>query len=75
MNWDPTVRHTFWNIAFGSFFSWITHISVNQGMVQRFLAMPTITKARLYYLKYSKFLAFSKNSKFSVCFAFSASVC
>ncbi|XP_059468470.1 sodium-coupled monocarboxylate transporter 1-like [Neocloeon triangulifer] len=46
MDMNPTVRHTFWNIAFGSFFSWITHISVNQGMVQRFLAMPSINKAR-----------------------------
>jgi hypothetical protein len=48
MDLDPTVRHTFWNIAFGTFFSWITHVSVNQGMVQRFLAMPSINKARMY---------------------------
>jgi uncharacterized membrane protein len=47
MSLDPTVRHTFWNIAFGSFFSWITHVSVNQGMVQRFLSMSTITKAQM----------------------------
>ncbi|KAF4533540.1 hypothetical protein B566_EDAN001025 [Ephemera danica] len=47
MNPDPTVRHTFWNIAFGSFFGWVTHISVNQGMVQRFLAMPSIGRARV----------------------------
>ncbi|CAB3377454.1 Hypothetical predicted protein [Cloeon dipterum] len=47
MDPSPTVRHTFWNIAFGSFFGWITHISVNQGMVQRFLAMPSINKARI----------------------------
>ncbi|XP_046397965.1 sodium-coupled monocarboxylate transporter 1-like [Ischnura elegans] len=44
---DPTVRHTFWNTVFGCVFSWMTHISVNQGMVQRFLAMPSLKKANI----------------------------
>ncbi|XP_071451106.1 sodium-coupled monocarboxylate transporter 1-like [Hetaerina americana] len=46
-NPDPTVRHTFWNTVFGSVFGWMTHISVNQGMVQRFLAMPSLKKAQI----------------------------
>ncbi|KAG8229119.1 hypothetical protein J437_LFUL009588 [Ladona fulva] len=44
---DPTIRHTFWNTAIASIFAWTTHFSVNQAMVQRFLAMPTIRKANI----------------------------
>ncbi|KAG8229116.1 hypothetical protein J437_LFUL009585 [Ladona fulva] len=47
MDLDPTIRHTFWNTAIASGFAWTTHFSVNQAMVQRFLAMPTIRKANI----------------------------
>ncbi|KAG8224758.1 hypothetical protein J437_LFUL005327 [Ladona fulva] len=43
---DPTVRHTFWNTIFGATFNWLCHLSVNQSMVQRFLAMPSFKKAQ-----------------------------
>ncbi|XP_046397964.1 sodium-coupled monocarboxylate transporter 1-like [Ischnura elegans] len=46
-NTDPTVRHTFWNTVIGEIFSWMTYVSVNQGMVQRFLAMPSLRKAHI----------------------------
>ncbi|XP_046397672.1 uncharacterized protein LOC124164392 [Ischnura elegans] len=40
---DPTARHTFWNVIFGFSFMWMTALAANQGMMQRFLAMKTIT--------------------------------
>ncbi|PNF13986.1 hypothetical protein B7P43_G08671 [Cryptotermes secundus] len=46
-NMDPTIRHTFWNISFGNYFYWLASCSVNQAMVQRCLAMPTIYKANI----------------------------
>ncbi|XP_069692129.1 sodium-coupled monocarboxylate transporter 1-like [Periplaneta americana] len=47
LNIDPTVRHTFWNVSFGNYFYWLASCSVNQAMVQRCLAMPTIYKANI----------------------------
>ncbi|KAJ9585535.1 hypothetical protein L9F63_002652, partial [Diploptera punctata] len=44
---DPTVRHTFWNVSFGNYFYWLAACSVNQAMVQRCLAMPSIRKANI----------------------------
>ncbi|PSN31614.1 hypothetical protein C0J52_26393 [Blattella germanica] len=44
---DPTIRHTFWNVAFGNYFHWLASCSVNQAMVQRCLAMPSIQKANV----------------------------
>nr|CAD7595853.1 unnamed protein product [Timema genevievae] len=42
---DPTVRHTFWSVTIGNYFSWLSSSAVNQAMVQRCLALPNITKA------------------------------
>ncbi|XP_046396600.1 sodium-coupled monocarboxylate transporter 1-like [Ischnura elegans] len=47
MDPDPTIRHTFWNTSFGVVFNWMANISVNQGMVQRFLAMHTLKRAHI----------------------------
>ncbi|CAB0003183.1 unnamed protein product [Nesidiocoris tenuis] len=44
---DLTVRHTVWGVFFGNYFYWLASCSVNQAMVQRCLAMPTIAKARV----------------------------
>ncbi|XP_046397966.1 sodium-coupled monocarboxylate transporter 1-like isoform X1 [Ischnura elegans] len=47
MSFDPTIRHTFWNTMFGFVFSWSNNCSTNQGIVQRFLAMPTMRRAQI----------------------------
>lgn len=43
---NPLVRHTFWSVAFGGFGFWLKVNACNQTMVQRYLALPTLTKAR-----------------------------
>ncbi|XP_059477404.1 sodium-coupled monocarboxylate transporter 2-like [Neocloeon triangulifer] len=43
---DPTTRHTFWTLSFGNYFNWLAACSVNQAMVQRCLAMPTMKQAK-----------------------------
>jgi len=44
---DLTTRHTFWTVIFGNYFNWLAACSVNQAMVQRCLAMPTLKKAKM----------------------------
>ncbi|XP_018569275.1 sodium-coupled monocarboxylate transporter 1-like [Anoplophora glabripennis] len=44
---DPTIRHTFWTVTIGNFFSWMASCSVNQAMVQRCLATPSLHSARI----------------------------
>lgn len=44
---DPTLRHTFWTVCFGNYFNWLAACSVNQAMVQRCLAMPTLRGANI----------------------------
>nr|XP_022913659.1 sodium-coupled monocarboxylate transporter 1-like [Onthophagus taurus] len=46
-NWDPTIRHTFWTVSIGNYFGWLASCSINQAMVQRCLAMPTLRKANI----------------------------
>ncbi|GLH02838.1 Uncharacterized protein GBIM_08801 [Gryllus bimaculatus] len=46
-DFDPTIRHTVWGVCFGNYFSWLAACSVNQAMVQRCLAMPTLGKANM----------------------------
>ncbi|KAK7792175.1 hypothetical protein R5R35_005133 [Gryllus longicercus] len=46
-DFDPTIRHTVWGVCFGNYFSWLAACSVNQAMVQRCLAMPTLGKANI----------------------------
>ncbi|KAJ3634046.1 hypothetical protein MTP99_010956 [Tenebrio molitor] len=46
-DWDPTIRHTFWTVAIGNYFSWLASCSINQAMVQRCLAMPSLKSARI----------------------------
>ncbi|KAF5303091.1 hypothetical protein FQR65_LT08422 [Abscondita terminalis] len=45
LDWDPTIRHTFWTVTIGNYFSWLASCSINQAMVQRCLAMPSLKSA------------------------------
>ncbi|XP_034256929.1 sodium-coupled monocarboxylate transporter 1-like isoform X2 [Thrips palmi] len=47
MDPDPTARHTFWTVVIGNYFNWLASCAVNQAMVQRCLAMPTLRRANL----------------------------
>ncbi|KAJ9575561.1 hypothetical protein L9F63_007569, partial [Diploptera punctata] len=46
MNPSPFTRMTFWNVIIGFTFSSISVIGVNQGMVQKFMSLPTLNKAK-----------------------------
>lgn len=46
MDPNPLLRNTFWTVTIGMTFIWLSHCGVNQGMMQRFLALPNITSAR-----------------------------
>lgn len=41
-------RHTFWSILIGGFTYWTSFNSVNQTMVQRYMSLPNLKKARQY---------------------------
>ncbi|CAH0724684.1 unnamed protein product, partial [Brenthis ino] len=47
-NWDPlpTARHTIWNLVIGGLIYWLQANAVNQTMVQRYLALPTLRGAK-----------------------------
>lgn len=47
MDLDVTVRHTFWGVVLGNYLHWLATCSVNQAMVQRCLAMPSLRKANM----------------------------
>ncbi|XP_063227309.1 sodium-coupled monocarboxylate transporter 1-like [Bacillus rossius redtenbacheri] len=47
LNLDPFARNTFWTCALGNIFSWMSGLCVNQGMVQKFIALPTLKEARM----------------------------
>lgn len=46
MDPDPFLRHTFWTLTIGITVSWICHLGIHPGSVQRFVALPTFNKAR-----------------------------
>lgn len=46
MDPNPLTRNTFWTVTVGMTFIWLAHVGVNQGMMQRFLALPTLSDAR-----------------------------
>ncbi|KAJ9575562.1 hypothetical protein L9F63_007570 [Diploptera punctata] len=46
MNPSPFTRMTFWNVIIGFTFSYISIIGVNQGMVQKFMSVPTLKQAK-----------------------------
>lgn len=45
-NPDPRVRHSFWSLTIGGFFTWIAIYGVNQAQVQRYLTTPTMATAQ-----------------------------
>ncbi|XP_065354831.1 sodium-coupled monocarboxylate transporter 1 [Calliphora vicina] len=46
LNMDPTVRHTLWSQLIGGVFYWTQSNAVSQNMIQRYLALPTLSAAR-----------------------------
>lgn len=46
MDPDPFLRHTFWTITIGTTFSWLNFLGIHPGSIQRFVALPTVNKAR-----------------------------
>ncbi|XP_064456516.1 sodium-coupled monocarboxylate transporter 1-like isoform X1 [Ornithodoros turicata] len=46
-NVDPTDRHTVWGLIFGCYFTWEFVYGASQAMVQRYLTLPTLRKARI----------------------------
>lgn len=46
MNVSPFIRMTFWNVLIGNTFAWMGGLSISQAMVQKFMALPTYSKAR-----------------------------
>ncbi|XP_033096745.1 sodium-coupled monocarboxylate transporter 1-like [Anneissia japonica] len=44
---DPRVRHSFWSICIGGFFTWIAIYGVNQSQVQRYLSCKTMKDAQI----------------------------
>ncbi|XP_055547206.1 sodium-coupled monocarboxylate transporter 1-like isoform X1 [Wyeomyia smithii] len=45
-DFDPTTRNTFWNLFIGGTFFWTSTNAINQNMLQRYLALPTLGAAR-----------------------------
>jgi len=43
---DPFQRHSFWSLIVGGTVGWLSTYGVNQASVQRFSAMPSLSKAR-----------------------------
>lgn len=46
MDPDPFARNTFWTVAVGTSFTWLGHLGVHPGAIQRFIAVPTHAAAR-----------------------------
>ncbi|CAL7951541.1 unnamed protein product [Xylocopa violacea] len=45
-DWSPLTRHTLWSLVVGGFFHWLQISAINQNMIQRYLALPTLKSAR-----------------------------
>ncbi|KAJ8866434.1 hypothetical protein PR048_032277, partial [Dryococelus australis] len=43
---SPFARNTFWTVTVGMTFLWLSQCGINQGMVQKFIALPNIQNAR-----------------------------
>ncbi|KAL8566592.1 hypothetical protein ACOMHN_054814 [Nucella lapillus] len=44
---EPNVRHSFWSLVIGGYFTWVAIYGVNQAMVQRACTCPTLKRAQL----------------------------
>ncbi|XP_051172195.1 sodium-coupled monocarboxylate transporter 1-like [Leptopilina boulardi] len=45
-DFNPFTRHTIWALVIGGFVHWLQISAVNQNMIQRYLALPTLRSAR-----------------------------
>lgn len=45
-DWSPLTRHTIWSLVIGGFVHWLQISAINQNMIQRYLALPTLRSAR-----------------------------
>ena len=43
---NPTTRHSAWSLVVGGTIGWIATYGVNQASVQRYCALPTLSKAK-----------------------------
>lgn len=50
MDLDLTVRTTFWSITIGMTGHWINSLGINPSSVQRFMAVPSLHKAKMYVI-------------------------
>ncbi|XP_071091565.1 sodium-coupled monocarboxylate transporter 1-like [Haliotis cracherodii] len=46
-NPDPFVRHTFWTLSVGGFFTSLTVFAANQAVLQRYMSLPDTRQAKL----------------------------
>lgn len=46
LDWSPLTRHTVWSLIIGGFVHWLQISAINQNMIQRYLALPTLSSAR-----------------------------
>ncbi|KAF2897890.1 hypothetical protein ILUMI_08285 [Ignelater luminosus] len=60
MDFDPTARATFWNVVTGNFFIWTSLVTVNQGTMQRFLAVPTYEASQITLIIFVEFTIITK---------------
>ncbi|XP_071959654.1 sodium-coupled monocarboxylate transporter 1-like [Antedon mediterranea] len=44
---DPRIRHSFWSILIGGFFTWVAIYGVNQSQVQRYLSCKSMKDAQI----------------------------
>jgi sodium-coupled monocarboxylate transporter 8/12 len=44
---EPNVRHSFWAVTIGGYFTWVAIYGVNQAMVQRACTLPTLRRAQM----------------------------
>ena len=55
MDWHPATRHTLWALVIGGFVHWLQIAAINQNMLQRYMALPTLRAARRYTNKSDSF--------------------
>jgi hypothetical protein len=46
MDPNPFLRNTFWTVSIGTMFQWVAQLGIHPGAIQRFVALPTYSKAR-----------------------------
>ncbi|KAK4876642.1 hypothetical protein RN001_009148 [Aquatica leii] len=52
-NWDPTQRDSFWSVIIGGTFNYMPFFTLNQGSMQKYLALPTFAQTKQALLLYA----------------------